>query len=135
MAEHPDAQRDHETNTISLDGRLLSDADLYAVAARPDVTRVKIFGLKHNLAPLATLASLRQLDLTDPHVLDGLERIEQLESLTLYAFPRITSLDPVGKLHNLKELHLSTRPGMTRRDSTTRSNRSSLSPHSPSSRY
>lgn len=111
MAERPHAQRDHETNTISLDGRLLSDADLYAVAARPDVTRVKIFGLKHNLAPLATLASLRQLDLTDPHVLDGLERLEQLESLTLYAFPRITSIVPVGKVHNLKKLHVSTPPG------------------------
>jgi hypothetical protein len=31
--------------------------------------------------------------------------------LTLYAFPRITSLDAVGKLHNLKKLHLSTPPG------------------------
>jgi hypothetical protein len=41
MAEHPDVQRDNETNTISL---------------------------------------------------DGLERFEQLETLTLYAFPRITSL-------------------------------------------
>ncbi len=111
MAEHPDVQRDNETNTISLDGRLLSDADLYAVAARPDVTRVKIFGLKHNLAPLATLASLRQLDLTDPHTLDGLERFEQLETLTLYAFPRITSLDVVGTLHNLKKLMMSTPPG------------------------
>ena len=90
---------------------MLSEADLYAVAARPDVTRVKIFGLKHNLAPLATLASLRHLDLTDPQTLDGLERIEQLEALTLYAFPRITSLDAVGKLHNLKNLHLSTPPG------------------------
>jgi hypothetical protein len=99
------------TSLLSLDGRLLSEADLYAVDARPDVTRVKIFGLKHNLAPLATLASLRHLDLTDPHTLDGLERIDQLEVLTLYAFPRITSLDAVGKLHNLKKLHLSTPPG------------------------
>jgi hypothetical protein len=39
----------------------------------------RFFGLKHNLAPLATLASLRQLDLTDSHTLDGLERFEQLE--------------------------------------------------------
>jgi len=101
----------NETDSISLDGRRLSVADLYAVAARPDVTRVRIFGLKQNLAPLAPLTSLRHLELTDPYVLDGLDQLEQLESLMLYAFPRITSLDLVGSLANLKKLTLSTPPG------------------------
>src|SRR5215467_8072878 len=75
MAEHePDSVPPaNEMNTISLDGRLLSIADLYAVAARPDVTRIRIYALKQNLGPLATLTSLRHLELTDPHVLDGLE--------------------------------------------------------------
>jgi len=100
-----------ETNSISLDGRLLSDADLYAVAVRPDVTRLKVFGLKHNLAPLTMLASLRHLELTDPQTLDGLSELQQLENLTLYAFPRITSLEPVGALAGLKTLSLSTPPG------------------------
>jgi hypothetical protein len=113
MAEHePDhVRRANEMNTISLDGRLLSIADLYAVAARPDVTRVRIFALQQNLGPLGTLTSLRHLELTDPHVLDGLEGMQQIESLMLYAFPRITSLDVVGKLTKLKKLMLSTPPG------------------------
>jgi len=101
----------NETDSISLDGRRLSVADLYAVAARPDVTRVRIFALKQNLAPLAPLMSLRHLELTDPYVLDGLDQLEQLESLMLYAFPHITSLDLVGTLTNLKKLTLSTPPG------------------------
>ena len=100
-----------ETDSISLDGRRLSVADLYAVAARPDVTRVRIFALKQSLAPLAPLMSLRHLELTDPYVLDGLDHLEQLESLMLYAFPRITSLDLVGTLTSLKKLMLSTPPG------------------------
>jgi hypothetical protein len=113
MAEEDQStlQRANETNTISLDGRRLTTADLYAVAARPDVTRVKIFGLKESIAPLTMLASLRELDLTDPSTLDGLDELQQLESLTLYAFPRITSLEPVGALTNLKNLLLSTPPG------------------------
>ena len=113
MAEHESdsVQRANETNSISLDGRLLSVADLYAVAARPDVTRVRIFALKQNLSPLAMLTSLQHLELTDPHVLDGLESLQQIESLMLYAFPRITSLEPVGALTNLKKLMLSTPPG------------------------
>ena len=113
MAEHePDnSRRANETNTISLDGRRLSEADLYAVAARPDVTRVRIFALKQNLGPLATLTSLRHLELTDPYLLDGLERLQQIESLMLYAFPRISSLNVVGALTNLKKLMLSTPPG------------------------
>ena len=110
---------EHDQNTllptdiasVSLDGRRLTDADLYAVAARPDVIRVKIYGLKQSLAALATLASLRQLELTDPHTLDGLELMQQLETLSLYAFPRITSLDAVGTLTNLRALRLSTPPG------------------------
>jgi hypothetical protein len=113
MAENePDGvRRADEMNTISLDGRLLSIADLYAVAARPDVTRIRIYALKQNLGPLATLTSLRHLELTDPHVLDGLEGMQQIESLMLYAFPRITSLDAVGTLTNLRKLTLSTPPG------------------------
>jgi len=112
MAEEPgNPQRANETNTISLDGRRLSTADLYAVAARPDVTRVKVFSLKQSIAPLTMLASLRELDLTDPSTLDGLEELQQLERLTLYAFPRITSLEPIGGLTNLKNLLLSTPPG------------------------
>jgi hypothetical protein len=113
MAEtEPDGvRRASETNTISLDGRLMSIADLYAVAARPDVTRIRIYALKQNLGPLATLTSLRHVELTDPHVLDGLDGMQQIESLMLYAFPRITSLDAVGTLTNLKTLTLSTPPG------------------------
>jgi hypothetical protein len=103
--------RRNDTDTISLDGRLLSEADLYAVAARPDVTRVRIFGLQRSLSALAALASLRHLDLTDPHTLEGVERLQQLESLTLYAFPRITSLDAIGTLTNLRTLLMSTPPG------------------------
>jgi hypothetical protein len=106
---HP--QRESDMTTISLDGRRLTDADLYAVAASPDVTRVKIFGLKQSIAPLTMLASLRDLDLTDPATLDGLDELQQLESLTLYAFPRITSLEAIGALTNLKKLLLSTPPG------------------------
>lgn len=104
-------QRANETNVISLDGRRLTTADLYAVAGRPDVTRVKVFGLKQNIAPLAMLSALRELELTDPSTLDGLDELTQLERLTLYAFPRITSLEPVGALTNLKSLLLSTPPG------------------------
>jgi len=74
-----------ETDSISLDGRRLSVADLYAVAARPDVTRVRIFALQQSLAPLAPLLSLRHLELTDPYALDGLDQLEQLDSLMLYA--------------------------------------------------
>jgi hypothetical protein len=113
MAENEsnNLMRANETDSISLDGRRLSVADLYAVAARPDVARVRIFALKQSLAPLAPLTSLRHLELTDPYVLDGLDHLEQLESLMLYAFPRITSLDLVGTLTNLKKLMLSTPPG------------------------
>lgn len=103
--------RANETNSISLDGRRISVADLYAVAARPDVTRVRIFALQQSLAPLAPLLSLHHLELTDPFVLDGLDQLEQLESLMLYAFPRITSLDLVGSLPHLEKLILSTPPG------------------------
>ena len=110
MAEHDseDAVRASETDSLSLDGRRLSVADLYAVAARPDVASVRIFALKQSLAPLS---SLRHLELTDPNVLGGLDQLEQLESFMLYAFPRITSLDLVGTLANLKKLMLSTPPG------------------------
>jgi hypothetical protein len=100
-----------EASTISLDGRRLTTADLYAVAARPDVTRVKIFALKQSIGPLAMLPALRELDLTDPTTLDGLDELQQLDSLTLYAFPRIASLEPIGALTNLKKLLLSTPPG------------------------
>jgi len=103
--------RVNETSTISLDGRRLTTADLYAVAARPDVTRVKIFGLKQSIGPMTMLAALRELDLTDPATLDGLDELQQLESLTLYAFPRIASLEPIGALTNLRRLLLSTPPG------------------------
>jgi len=103
--------RASETDSISLDGRRLSVADLSVEKKRPDVTRVRIFALKQSLAPLAPLLSLRHLELTDPYVLDGLDQLEQLESLMLYAFPRITSLDLIGTLTSLKKLMLSTPPG------------------------
>jgi hypothetical protein len=113
MAEiEPDSlRRTSEMDTISLDGRLMSLADLYAVAARPDVTRIRIYALQQHLGPLATLTSLRHLELTDPHLLDGLEGMQQIESLMLYAFPRIPTLEAVGTLTNLKTLTLSTPPG------------------------
>src|SRR5260370_19660866 len=98
-------------NPVLLDGRSLSDADLRAVAVRPDVVRLRIHGLAQSVAPLSALAPLRELDLTDPRTLDGLEQLQQLESLTLYAFPRITSLNPLGILTHLKKLLLSTPPG------------------------
>ncbi len=50
------------------------------------------------------------MELNDPLTLEGLDHLTQLSSLTIYSFPRIHSLDAVGMLTQLRQLHLSTPP-------------------------
>jgi hypothetical protein len=118
--ESDSVQRANETNVVSLDGRLLSVADLYAVAARPDVTRVRIFALKQNLSPLARLTSLQDLELTDDasrkcyevESLEPLVRLANLDTLTMRGIaPKSGGLEPIGRLTNLRRVditHVST---------------------------
>jgi hypothetical protein len=86
-------------------------SDLEAVARQRDVVRLRIVGLTQSLEPLEGLVSLRELDLVDPRTLDGLDRLQQLEALILYAIPHVGSLAPIAKLTSLKKLLVSTPPG------------------------
>ncbi len=56
------------------------------------------------------MKSLRHLELEDPLTLQGLDGLTQLSSLTIYSFPRVHSLEPLGALTKLQRLHLSTPP-------------------------
>lgn len=89
----------------------MTASDLDAVARQADVVRLRIVGLQRSLEPLETLVSLRELELVDPRTLDGLDRLQQLEALTLYAIAHVSSLAAVAYLANLRKLLVSTPPG------------------------
>jgi hypothetical protein len=89
----------------------MTASDLEAVAREADVVRLRIVGLKQSLGPLERLVSLRELELVDPRTIDGLDRLQHLEALTLYAIAHVSSLAPVAKLTNLRKLLVSTPPG------------------------
>jgi hypothetical protein len=59
---------------------------------------LRVVGLKQNLGPLEKLVSLRELELVDPRAIEGLDRLHQLEALTLYAIPHVGSPAPLAKL-------------------------------------
>jgi hypothetical protein len=99
------------TPFVALDGGSISLSTVAGLRDRPDVTRLRIGGLTQNLAVLEPVRQLRELDLLDPETLDGLDRLQQRESLMLYALPQIKSFDTVGKLANLRTLMISTPPG------------------------
>ena len=83
---------------------------LESAAASASATRLRVWRLKVSLAPLAQVSTLAHLELSDPSTLEGLEQLEQITSLTIYHFPHIRSLVPVGALTGLRTLHLSTPP-------------------------
>jgi len=89
----------------------MTASDLEAVARDADVVRLRVVGLKQNLGPLEKLVSLRELELVDPRAIEGLDRLHQLEALTLYAIPHVGSLAPLAKLTDLRRLLVSTPPG------------------------
>ena len=99
------------TPFVTLDGQSIAESTLAELRQRPDVSRVRIIGLKQHLAVLTSLPALRHLDLIDPRTLDGLAQLHQLESLMLYALTHVTSFDAVGRLSHLKSLMISTPPG------------------------
>ena len=62
------------------------------------------------LSALADLPRLQDLHLVDPGTLEGLEQLQRLIWLTLYHFPKIHSLTPIGTLTKLRSLLVSTPP-------------------------
>jgi hypothetical protein len=96
---------------ISIDGRKCSEQDLRALSMLPHATHVRLTGMRGTLGALADLPHLQDLHLIDPHALDGLTKLRQLTSLTVYCFPKIHSLTPIASLTNLRSLLLSTPPG------------------------
>jgi hypothetical protein len=85
--------------------------DLRAVAGMSSLARLRIVGGRCSVRELAALSSLRELVLDDPQTLDGLDLVKQLAVLTVYCFPQVRSLAPIGSLHGLESLLLSTPPG------------------------
>lgn len=79
-------------------------------ASSPDAEAVRVCKLRDPLLPFAGLSSLRHLEIHDPLTLDGLDHLTQLSSLTIYSFPRVHSLEPLGGLTELRRLQLSTPP-------------------------
>lgn len=98
-------------STVFVAAGEIEDEQLDRLSRIPTLTAVELVGVKRSLAPLASSASLRQLRLTDPATIDGLDRLGAIESLALYCFPRIKSLEPLRHLRNLRRLLLSTPPG------------------------
>jgi len=96
---------------IVVDGARCTERELRALASVPLATHLQVSRLRVSLAGLADLPHLQDLHLVDPGTLEGLERLQQLVSLTVYCFPKIHSLSPIGSLTNLKTLLVSTPPG------------------------
>ena len=90
--------------------RDISDEQLRRLAALPDLTKLELVGLRRSIALLAASRSLRELRLTDPATLDGLEDLRAIEALHVYCLPRIRSLKPLRSLSRLRTLLLSTPP-------------------------
>jgi hypothetical protein len=101
-------QRTQGVQTVRADGTAAGLAAVAALHTNPETVRV--YKLRASLLPLAQLSSLCHLELNDPLTLDGLDRLTQLSSLTIYSFPRVHSLDTLGALTRLRQLHLSTPP-------------------------
>jgi hypothetical protein len=96
---------------IVVDGARWAERDLRALASLPRATHLQISRLRVSVDGLADLSLLQNLHLVDPGTLEGLERLQQLTSLTVYCFPKIHSLTPIGSLANLTRLLVSTPPG------------------------
>jgi hypothetical protein len=96
------------TRSLLIDGSVDIDVD-QVIASK--MTRVRISKLSTSLAPLAAANDLTHVELLDPFTLRGLEDLQQIDSLMLYHFPRIRSLEPLGTIKRLKRLHISTPPG------------------------
>jgi hypothetical protein len=96
---------------IVVDGAGRTERDLRALASVPLATHLQISRLRVSLEGLADLPHLKDLHLVDPGTLEGLDRLQQLVSLTVYCFPKIHSLTPIGALTNLTRLLVSTPPG------------------------
>jgi hypothetical protein len=95
---------------IFVDGAQCTERDLGALASLPHTTHVQISRLRVSLDGLAALPQLQNLHLVDPGTLEGLEQLQRLVSLTVYCFPKIHSLTPIGSLSNLRTLYVSTPP-------------------------
>lgn len=83
---------------------------------------------KGSLAEIGTGSAVRtlRLEIFKPPTLDGLEAFESLEHLFIWHAPKITSLEPIGRLSKLRILVVSTPPSW---DSSRRTIRiESLSP-------
>jgi hypothetical protein len=107
-----DALKEHSAaREVSIVGLRCTEDDLRALASLPSVTQLRITGLAVSAGSLCELPTLKELFLTEPGTIEGLDQLNRLESLTLYSFPKIHSLAPIGSLINLRRLHLSTPPG------------------------
>ncbi len=104
LAQHVSAWK------VSLDGRRCTEDDLRQLAHLPRLSHLRLSGLRAGLAVLADLAHLEDLHLGDPATLSGLERVQRLQVLTLYYFPRIHSLEALGALTGLRALYIATPP-------------------------
>jgi hypothetical protein len=95
---------------VFVDGAGCTERDLRALGALPRATHIQISRLRVSLDGLADLPHLQDLHLVDPGTLEGLEELQRLVSMTVYHFPKIHSLTPIGSLTNLKTLLASTPP-------------------------
>jgi hypothetical protein len=95
---------------IVVDGAGCTERDLRVLDSLPHLTHLRVSRLRVDLNGLADLPQLQDLDLVDPGTLEGLEQLQRLVSLTLYHFPKIHSLTPIGTLTNLRRLLVSTPP-------------------------
>jgi hypothetical protein len=100
----------HAARKVFVDAAQCTERDLRALASLPHASHVQLSRLRVSLDGLADLPHLEDLHLVDPETLEGLERLRRLVSLTLYSFPKIHSLAPIGSLTNLKTLLVSTPP-------------------------
>ena len=63
-----------------------------------------------SLAPLSKLSGLESLELDDPLMISGIERLTSLTCLVLRHFRRVKSLAPLSALSNLRAISMSTIP-------------------------
>ncbi|HTI36489.1 MAG TPA: hypothetical protein VL484_02930 [Vicinamibacterales bacterium] len=88
----------------------IEQSQLERLAALPNLATLELAGIRRSIAPLTSSRSLRELRLTDPATLDGVERLVDIDSLQIYCLPKIHSLEPLRPLSRLRRLLLSTPP-------------------------
>ncbi len=96
------------------DDRVLFSFRVHSIASRPDIMTARSLNLAvvrdSDLSFLRANQSLRILQVSEAHTLQGLDSLSQVRELVLAHIPKVHSLEPLAALRDLQFLTITTPP-------------------------